>query len=300
MDQNSGDSICGPSLILVPGWIENPLGKYYLYFAHHNGGYIRMAYSDHLEGPWTIHGPGVLGLSASFFNHHIASPDVHVVDERKEIRMYYHGCCSEEVVHQLFRQSFQVRLRRLYRRLRGRREKYQYTRLATSNDGLNFQADQQILGLSYWRVFRYQEYWYTLEMPGRFRRSKTGVSGFEEGPVLFTPSMRHSAVLLKDDVLTVFYTNIGDSPERILTATIRLTPDWFSWEVECQETLMAPSEEYEGAECPVQPSVSGGVYNQVHQLRDPCIFEYEEQTYLLYAVAGESGIAIAELRDKSG
>jgi hypothetical protein len=30
-------NINGPSLIRVPGWVEQPLGKYYLYFAHHSG-----------------------------------------------------------------------------------------------------------------------------------------------------------------------------------------------------------------------------------------------------------------------
>ena len=30
-------NINGPSVISVPDWVENPLGKYYLYFAHHRG-----------------------------------------------------------------------------------------------------------------------------------------------------------------------------------------------------------------------------------------------------------------------
>src|SRR5262245_712640 len=38
-----GDNINGPSLIRVPDWVEAPLGRYYLYFAHHRGTYIRMA-----------------------------------------------------------------------------------------------------------------------------------------------------------------------------------------------------------------------------------------------------------------
>jgi len=35
----------------------------------------------------------------------------------------------------------------------------------------------------------------------------------------------------------------------------------------------------------------------VRQLRDPAIYQEGERTYLLYAVAGESGIAIGELKD---
>ena len=43
-------NINGPSLIRVPTWIEHPLGRYYLYFAHHKGEYIRLSYADRLEG----------------------------------------------------------------------------------------------------------------------------------------------------------------------------------------------------------------------------------------------------------
>ena len=86
-----GDNINGPSLIRVPDWIENPLGRYYLYFGHHKGRYIRLAYADDISGPWRIHSPGVLSLEDSYFAGHIASPDVHVDAENGRIRMYFHG-----------------------------------------------------------------------------------------------------------------------------------------------------------------------------------------------------------------
>lgn len=85
-------NINGPSLICVPGWVTNRLGNYYLYFAHHSGKYIRLAYADQLEGPWKIYEPGTLRLEeASGCKGHIASPDVQVDEARKEIRMYFHG-----------------------------------------------------------------------------------------------------------------------------------------------------------------------------------------------------------------
>jgi len=72
-----GDNINGPSLILVPSWITNRLGNYYLYFAHHSGKYIRLAFADRLEGPWRIYVPGTLALAeAGGCKGHIASPDV--------------------------------------------------------------------------------------------------------------------------------------------------------------------------------------------------------------------------------
>ena len=64
---SSGKNIQGPSLIKVPPWVPDPLGKYYLYFADHKGSYIRLAYADQLIGPWKIHAPGSLQLSQSHF-----------------------------------------------------------------------------------------------------------------------------------------------------------------------------------------------------------------------------------------
>ncbi len=270
MDERMGDNINGPSLIRVPNWVSNPLGKYYLYFAHHQGTYIRMAYADSLEGPWQMHSSGVLDIGESFFDHHIASPDVHVIEERQEIRMYYHGCCLPEAP-------------------------WQATRLATSSDGLSFTASPIVLGAFYWRVFPWKKYWYTLEMPGRFRRSKDGISDFEEGPLLFTKDMRHSAVLRKNDTLYAFYSNMHDCPERIFWTSIRLDSDWHNWRTSEPVELLRPETDWEGAAFPIEPSRRGSVHNPVHQLRDPCVFEEGGKRFLLYSVAGEHGIAIAEL-----
>jgi hypothetical protein len=98
LDRRLGGNINGPSLIRVPDWTPNPLGRYYLYFAHHQGTFLRLAYADRLAEPWTIHAPGVLDLAESFFDQHIASPNVHVDHARREIRLYYHGCCLPDPV----------------------------------------------------------------------------------------------------------------------------------------------------------------------------------------------------------
>ena len=47
--------------------MDNRLGDYYLYFAHHKGGHIRMAYADLPTGPWTLYEPGVVSLEDSGF-----------------------------------------------------------------------------------------------------------------------------------------------------------------------------------------------------------------------------------------
>jgi hypothetical protein len=265
-----GDNINGASLIRAPEWISNPLGKYYLYFAHHGGKYIRMAYADRLEGPWKIYAPGVLHLENSYFNNHIASPDVHVLNQFKEIRMYYHGCCLESPPGQV-------------------------TRLAVSSDGLDFTAKPEVIGSYYWRVFYWNNYWYTLEMPGVFRRSSDGISNFEKGPQLFFNDMRHCAVQLNNNELDVFYSNREDCPEHILRATVFLTNDWLKWRRTKEQSILTPEHTYEGTDCPLEKSKGGAATKRMRQLRDPCIFQEANNTYLLYSVAGESGIAISRL-----
>lgn len=87
-----GNKINGPSVIRVPDWVKEPLGKYYLYFAHHKGKFIRLAYGDSLEGPWRIYEPGTIQFEeATSLEDHIASPDVHIDEENQVIRMYLHG-----------------------------------------------------------------------------------------------------------------------------------------------------------------------------------------------------------------
>src|SRR5210317_831537 len=66
-DPSIGSNIQGPSLIRVPDWVRDPLGKYYLYFADHKGQYIRLAYADEVTGPWKVHVPGSLHIEQSFF-----------------------------------------------------------------------------------------------------------------------------------------------------------------------------------------------------------------------------------------
>jgi len=273
MDDRMGDNINGPSLIRVPDWVEQPLGQYYLYFAHHDGCYIRLAYSDELLGPWTTYRDGVLPLPEARFAGHVASPDVHVDHAQRQIRMYYHGSETPSG---------------------GGGE--QATRVALSEDGLHFTAHPALLGRPYFRVFQWGSYHYALAMPGVFYRSRDGLTNFEEGPTLFTRNMRHTALRVDGQTLSVFYTNAGDCPERILLATIDLTPDWMTWVASEPIVLLEPELAYEGGELPREPSKRGLVMEPVCQLRDPAIFYEDGRTYLLYAVAGEHGIALAELK----
>jgi hypothetical protein len=93
----------------------------------------------------------------------------------------------------------------------------------------------------------------------------------------------------------IFHSNAGDCPEGVLLSTIQLKPDWTQWRDSDPITVLEPEMHYEGVDLPLVPSERGAADERVRQLRDPCIFEEGDKTYLLYAVAGEYGIAIAEL-----
>jgi len=274
MHPDLATNINGPSLIRAPDWLPGRLARYYLYFAHHQGKYIRLALADELAGPWRIHEGGALHLRQTLFNHHIASPDVHVDEERRELLMFFHGCA-----------------------IPGRRFPWsQQTHLAVSTDGLAFTPVGDVVGPFYWRAFRYGDWWYALAMPGEFWRARELRSPtWEPGPTRFTEHMRHSAVRLAGDTLHVFYSNATDCPECILTCTVDLRADWHDWRPTDPVPLLTPERSWEGGDQPLEPSRRGSIHHAVRQLRDPAIYEEDGRTWLLYSVAGESGIGLAEL-----
>lgn len=278
-----GTKINGPSLIRVPDWIEEPLGEYYLYFAHHDGKYIRLAYTNSIHGSWTIYEPGTLHVdNAPAFIGHIASPDVHIDPVSKQIRMYFHG---------------------------SRENENQKTALAVSKDGLNFKASEKLIGSAYFRVFQHGGFHYAMDAHGFLNRSRhhdrDWVIADKEliAPITVDDQygrrddvrIRHSATWVKKDTLFLFYSRKADAPERILLSTVDLKGDWTEWTASEPIEILRPETGYEGIQYPIVPSKKGGGI-KVQQLRDPAIFhDVDGQSYLLYSVAGEMGLAIAEI-----
>ena len=72
-----------PTIIKTEELIENPLGKYYLYYSPHKHVSISMAYSDSIEGPWTEYkeNPVIEGPSA---------PDIRWIKEKGKFYMWGH------------------------------------------------------------------------------------------------------------------------------------------------------------------------------------------------------------------
>lgn len=292
MDTRMGANINGPSLIRTPEWLPDRLGEYYLYFADHKGVYIRLAYADHLLGPWQTHEPGALQLAQTSFPQSAGEFDAKLEQAMRQGRVYPHVASPDAAV------DHDARLIRLY--FHGQlREGPQVSRVATSSDGINFVARDETLSTSYLRMIRLGDVaepgWYGMSMPGILYRSEDGLCGFEQGPQLFPDTMRHCALLRRGDTLYVFWTNAGDAPERIYVAPIALEGDWRSWSAGERRELLRPVYDWEGADLPIAPSVRGFAPKPVHELRDPAIFEDGDAAYLLYTVQGERGIAIAQL-----
>jgi hypothetical protein len=290
LPEGDGSNINGPSLLKVPDWIKSPLGKYYLYFAHHQGKYIRLAYADKPEGPWKIYEKGTLRCEDCVYDdgtqkltlNHLASPDVHIDQVRKEVVMYFHISPHNP----------------------GGSGTSQVTLRSVSKDGINFKSENVILGESYFRVFQWDGQFYAFARSGNIYRSKNGTTRFEKGQNPFAKTqhsvsgdeIRHVALLQVKNAMYVFYSRIGDAPEHIEYSQILLNKDWSSWEASAPVSLLEPAEDYEGVNEPIVKSVTGASKKPVRQLRDPAIYQENDKIYLLYSVAGELGIAMAELK----
>lgn len=303
MDARIGTNINGPSVIRVPDWLAKPLGRYYLYFAHHKGTFIRLAYADNLKGPWQIHSPGVLDVSQSLFAPtdppepppelrpswadtlpggylyaHVASPDVHIDEPGRKIRMYYHGLLDNGD---------------------------QMTRVAYSEDGLSFLPRTPLLGPPYFRVVRYKQWIYAISWQGRFLRARDWDGPFEiqqdPGPAmrLFGPDSnlepRHPTLSLDGNTLHLFFSCTGDCPERIYHCRCELHDDWDRWVFTEPRVLLSPEKVWEGSDLQPKPSLVGTTTSRLCELRDPGIFSQDGEVYILYSGAGEAAIGIARL-----
>jgi hypothetical protein len=132
-------------------------------------------------------------------------------------------------------------------------------------------------------------------MSGQLYRSEDGYANFEAGPLIFNPDMRHAALLKRGNTMNVFWTQVGQAPERILLSAIDLSTNWSEWKDSGPVEILRPEFSWEGAHAPNEPSVRSSAYGVVNQLRDPAIYTEDDKTYLLYTIGGEAGIDIARV-----
>lgn len=328
--EDEGENINGPTVIRVPDWISldhraDSTANYYLYFAHHDGEYIRMAWAAEIEGPWHLYHiggdvqrgeRGVLdnggkdinldhGLSIKF--NHLASPDAFVDDQNKRIILYFHSGPSTYVDDEKVSIS-------------------QVTWVATSPYGLDFYDNihSVFLGPSYFRVFDYDHNKYALTNDGTPYKAPsittpwTAPSAYDYSKKLWDKHpknpfqldinntgltsndlrVRHTAVRVVGDELHVFYSRRGDAPERIQYSTIDLSVgDWEDWDATFPAVeLMQAQEGWEGGQYKIEASETASAPENVNQLRDPYVFQDENDSlYLFYTGCGEDAIGVAHL-----
>jgi hypothetical protein len=299
-----GGNVNGPTVIRVPDWVDRPLGRYYMYFANHMGEFIRLAYADAIAGPWKVYEPGVLHVRdtafyrpqpdpketlADFYTH-VASPEVLVDPDRKRLVMWVHGWSTngERWPNDPFKA-------RAWARQAG---SGQFTQAAESTDGIHFEVRPPITKLNYLRVFQHGGYFWGVSRLGQLSRSKDPLASFEVGPNPFREGpyadrVRHVGLVVRGSRLHVFFTAIGDAPERVLMSTIDLTLDWTTWRASPPIEVLQPEMRYVCAEMGIGPSEAGDVDVPVRQIRDPFVFEEQGQASVFYSTCGEQGIAAA-------
>ena len=301
-----GANVNGPTVIRVPSWVKQPLGKYYMYFGNHRGVFIRLAYADAVTGPWKIHEPGVWHVkdsalyrpqpdSASFggFNTHFASPEIFVDNANRRIVLWAHGWYTNGERWPAEPQAAQAwAVKNGYG---------QFTQGAVSSDGLTFTAQPAITKESYIRVFERGGALYGMARLGVLIRAANPLASFDVGPNAFrdtsygTGRVRHIALVPRGNRLHVLFTAIGDAPESLMHSTIDMTPDWKEWRVTTPALVMQPEADYECGHLPVAKSAVGDIFEPARQIRDPHVLEDEGRTYLFYALCGEQGVAGAEI-----
>jgi len=301
-----GNNLNGPTVIRVPAWVRQPLGRYYMYFSHHMGAHIRLAYAEAIGGPWKIHEPGVVPVAdTAFFRPppdlpenienfytHVASPEIEIDHQRRRLVMWFHGWWTDG---KMWPSGERAALDWARQNGYG-----QYTQAAVSRDGVRFDVRPEVTKTSYLRVFRIGGALYGMSRLGGLLRSEDPLAAFEPGPNPFRASpyanrVRHVAVLQRRGQWYVFFSAIGDAPERILMSKLNTSGGWTTWTASAPIDVLQPSAPYECATLPTVPSEAGDVREPVRQLRDPAVFEENGRTWLFYSFCGEQGIAGAEL-----
>jgi hypothetical protein len=284
ISENFKSNICNPCIVKVPEWVRDPIGKYYLYYADHRGKFIKFAFSNSIFNNWKIKLNTIININ-SFKNaiNHIASPEIYIDNNKKKFYLLTH---SHSTTH-----------------------KGQWTYVSESNNGLNFKViNDKPLAPFYLRVFKYNNFFYGVSKGGNLWKSNDLINEFEPCQNLFDLSksndllhnydgaIRHVGLFVENNTLYIFYSKIGDKPERIYYSRLILEVNDKNWKFTFETELLRPTLDFEGANLPLTKSKPGDTPFMENALRDPYLFKINNNYYLAYCVKGEFGIAIAEIK----
>lgn len=190
----------------------------------------------------------------------------------------------------------------------------QPTILYESNDGFSWRLNEKFG--THWNLFYFttpvylRGYFYVLSRMNNERgiilcRSASLEGPFEEGPVV-AQGLRHLDLHLIDEVIYVFFSMIGDCPERIVLATIDTSSssDWNDWSLLPGPKILMPKHSYEHGDEALQRTHEGPAHHR-HEVRDPRFLPLPDEGnnknakilsgLLFYVVQGERGISVARV-----
>lgn len=132
-------------------------------------------------------------------------------------------------------------------------------------------------------------------------RSTSLFGPFEQGPQLGL-GLRHFDLMLVEGIMFIFYSMIGDHPERVLLASIdtTFTANWTDWKLLPGPRILKPEYWYEHGNELIGPT-NEGIARIRHKVRDPRFLPDLESNskhisgLLFYSVQGEKGIAMARV-----
>jgi len=130
---------------------------------------------------------------------------------------------------------------------------------------------------SYLRMFNRGDHFYGMARLGQLLRAKDPSSNFELGPNPFQDgpcanSVLHVALLAYENYMDVFFSAIGDAPEKILHTTVLMIGDGTQWRATAYQEVLTPQTKYGCPEMPAAPSQTGEIHGPAKQLRDPALF----------------------------
>ena len=323
--EEDGENINGPCLVKLPKWLKkqdrvSPKAKYYLYFAHHKGKYLRLAWSEKITGPYhMVEDSPLYGakedavyqlkeklqpIGLTSIRSHVASPMVVVDNEAKIFKLYFH---SPTILNRTGKNIGQK------------------TYYATSQNGLDFQHNvaPMYLGDYYFSPFEVNGRWYAFANHGYlYRAPRQGETSlkkdadtekaiweerrdfFEESITTYCRandidpllSVRHLAQVQIGKQLHIFFSCREDSPERMYHTVCDLTNgSWKDWKAGKMELVMKAEMPWEGCTLEAGKSKGGSAKKALNEVRDPFIYQEKDELYLLYCAGGEKGIGIARL-----
>lgn len=285
-----GDNINGPAVVRLFGNHKKTFGyKFLLLFAHHQGEYIRIAGSNSLLSKWRFVPSKILNTkSYAEFHDHVASPDAHYLKNSDTLLVFFH---SREI---------------------GNRK--QITFLARFNGGLNNRPLILKTNLPFYaRVFFVRKQAYALTKGGNLFDTLdkelcewrplvnifTGQDSEEDTYQNHPGSIRHLSVLNYKGMYLVFYSIIGEKPEKIWVSELKIDTTKGKFMALGKVLVLSPEKEYEGCGLKLQNSESGPSLVPENSVRDPYVIKFRSRYLLFYSIKGEFGIAFTELNLKS-